>query len=79
MDRIANKIQMFNIQLKFASMVEKWYYSEMGSRDKKTGKLKYYKVSRTSNDDFGCECPAAMYRRFQECKHVKRLKEKLCI
>ena len=53
--------------------MEKWFYSEMGSRDKKTGKLKYYKVSRTSNDDFGCECPAAMYRPFQECKHVKRL------
>jgi hypothetical protein len=23
----------------------KWFYNEMGSRDKKTGKLKYYKVS----------------------------------
>ncbi len=59
--------------------MERWKYSEMGSRDKKTGKLKYYTVERTSNDDFSCECPAAMFRPFQECKHVKRLKEKLCL
>ncbi len=61
--------------------MERWTqtYSEMGSRDKKTGKLKYYNVVRTSNNDFSCECPAATFRRFQECKHVKRLKEKLLI
>ena len=59
--------------------MDKWEYSEMGSRDKKTGKLKYYIVTRTSNNSFDCECPAAEFRRFQECKHVKRLKEKLGI
>jgi hypothetical protein len=59
--------------------MEKWTYSEMGSRDKSTGKLKYYNVTRTSDDKFSCECPAASFRQFQECKHVRRLKEKLRI
>ena len=61
--------------------MDKWThtYSEMGSRDKKTGRLNYYNVVRTHNDHFSCACPAAEFRRFQECKHVKRLKQKLCI
>jgi len=55
-------------------------YSEMGSRDKKTGKLKYYTITRNVlTESFECECPAAQFRRYQECKHVKRLKEKLAI
>jgi len=54
-------------------------YSEMGSRDKKTGKLKYYNVVRTNTNSFTCECPAAMYRPFSECKHTKRLRQKLGI
>ena len=62
-------------------MIDKWTetYREMGSRDKKTGKLKYYNVVRTHDNRFSCECPAATFRRFQECKHIKRLKEKLCL
>ena len=55
----------------------------MGSRDKKTGKLKYYVVTRTHNngvDSFKCSCPATMYRPYlTACKHIKRLKEKLLL
>ena len=55
-------------------------YSEMGSRDKKTGKLKHYTVTRhLIKNTFTCECPSGTYRPYQECKHVKRLKEKLLI
>jgi len=53
-------------------------YREMGSRNKKTGKLSYYTVTRTIPQNyFKCSCPAAMFRSYSECKHVKRLKEKL--
>ena len=58
-------------------------YSEMGSSDKKTGKLKYYVVTRTHNngvDSFTCSCPATDYRPYlKACKHIKRLKEKLLL
>ena len=48
-------------------------YSEMGSRNKKTGKLNNYIVTQ-------CSCPATMYRPWlQACKHIKRLKEKLML
>ena len=54
-------------------------YSEMGSRNKKTGKLNYYTVTRTHNngvDTFKCSCPATDYRPYlKACKHIKRLKE----
>ena len=43
-------------------MSETWQYREMGSRDKKTKKLKYYIVRQ--------------FRRFSACKHMKRLQEK---
>ena len=65
--------------------MEKWTqkFSEMGSRDKKTGKLKYYVVTRTHNngvDSFTCSCPATDYRPYlKACKHIKRLKEKLLL
>ena len=65
--------------------MEKWTqkFSEMGSRNKKTGKLKYYVVTRTHNngvDSFKCSCPATMYRPYlTACKHIKRLKEKLLL
>ena len=54
-------------------------YSEMGSRDKKTGKLKYYTVTRNILENtFECSCPATLYRPYlPACKHIKRLKEKL--
>ena len=55
----------------------------MGSRNKKTGKLNYYVVTRKHNngvDSFECSCPATMYRPWlQACKHIKRLKEKLML
>ena len=63
--------------------MEKWTqkFSEMGSRNKKTGKLKYYVVTRThknGNETFKCSCPATSYRPYLvACKHIKRLKEKL--
>ena len=57
--------------------MEKWtqQFSEMGSRNKKTGKLNYYVVTRTHNkgvDSFTCSCPATMYRPYlTACKHTK--------
>ena len=65
--------------------MEKWTqkFSEMGSRNKKTGKLNYYTVTRTHNngvDYFECSCPATDYRPYlKACKHIKRLKEKLLL
>ena len=54
-------------------------YKEMGSRNKKTGKLNYYTVTRNLiNGAFECSCPATSYRPWlAACKHIKRLKEKL--
>ena len=66
-------------------LMEKWTqkFSEMGSRNKKTGKLNYYIVTRTHNngvDSFKCSCPATDYRPYLlACKHIKRLKEKLLL
>ena len=56
-------------------------YSDMGSRDKKTGKLKYYTVTRNVLENtFECSCPATDYRPYLvACKHIKRLKEKLLL
>ena len=65
--------------------MEKWTqkFSEMGSRNKKTGILNYYVVTRThidGVDSFECSCPATMYRPWlPACKHIKRLKEKLLL
>ena len=49
----------------------------MGSRDKKTGKLKYYKVTVKDWKIIDCTCDARMFRRFQPCKHMKSINEKL--
>lgn len=54
-----------------------WHYREMGSRDKKTGKLKYYKVKVKDWKIIDCTCEARMFRRFQACKHMKSINEKL--
>ena len=58
-------------------------YGEMGSRDKKTGKLNNYIVTQTHKNGvntFECSCPATMYRPYlSACKHIKRLKEKLML
>ena len=57
--------------------MKKWQYREMGSRDKKTQKLKYYNVSVENWKIVDCECPAREFRRYSPCKHMKRLSEKM--
>jgi hypothetical protein len=57
--------------------MKKWQYREMGSRDKKTTKLKYYNVSVENWKIVDCECPAREFRRYTPCKHMKRLSEKM--
>ena len=54
-------------------------YRETGSRNKKTGKLNEYDVTIGKNNKGTCTCLAMTYRPYQECKHVKNLKRKLCI
>ncbi len=54
-----------------------WYYREMGSRNKKTGKLSYYTVTVTDYKIVDCECSARKFKSKTSCKHMKRLKEKL--
>lgn len=54
-----------------------WYYREMGSRNKKTGKLSYYQVRVTDYKIDDCECPARQFRSHSPCKHMKRLQQKL--
>jgi len=51
-------------------------YREMGSRNKKTGKLNYYEIER-QNGSYSCACPAWTFRPYADCKHIKRLREKL--
>ena len=58
-------------------MTNSWYYREMGSRNKKTGKLSYYQVRVTDYKIDDCECPARQFRSHSPCKHMKRLNEKL--
>jgi len=53
-----------------------WYYSEMGSRNKKSGKLAYYTVKVTDYKIVDCECKAREFRPYSPCKHMKRLQEK---
>ena len=70
---------------KKAIIMDNWKkkYEEMGSRNKKTGKLNNYIVTRihkNGNESFKCSCPATLYRPWlQACKHIKRLKEKLML
>ena len=54
-----------------------WYYREMGSRDKKTGKLKYYKVTVNDWKITNCTCEARQFRRFTPCKHMVSINKKL--
>lgn len=54
-----------------------WYYREMGSRNKKTGKLNYYNVKVTDYKIVDCNCMAREFRPYSPCKHMKRLHEKL--
>lgn len=57
--------------------MDTWYYVEMGSRNKKTGKLSYYRVKVTDYKIVDCECPARSFRKYSPCKHMKNLKTKL--
>jgi hypothetical protein len=57
--------------------MNQWNYREMGSRNKKTGKLNYYQVTVTDYKISDCSCPARGFRRYTPCKHMKRLNEKL--
>jgi hypothetical protein len=54
-----------------------WYYREMGSRNKKTGKLSYYNVKVTDYKIVDCECKAREFSRYTPCKHMKNLHKKL--
>ena len=58
-------------------MTNSSHYREMGSRNKKTGKLSYYNVRVTNYRIDDCECPARQFRSYSPCKHMKRLQEKL--
>lgn len=53
-----------------------WYYSEIGSRNKKNGKLAQYTVKVTDYKIVDCECKAREFRPYSPCKHMKRLHEK---
>jgi hypothetical protein len=54
-----------------------WKYIEMGSRDKKTGNLKYYNVTVTDWKITNCTCEARSFRKFTPCKHMKSINKKL--
>lgn len=54
-----------------------WYYREMGSRNKKTGKLTYYNVKVTDYKIVDCECKAREFRPYSPCKHMKNLHKKI--
>ena len=58
-------------------MKSSWYYREMGSRNKKTGKLSYYNVKVTDYHISDCECKAREFKPHSACKHMKRLHQKL--
>ena len=49
----------------------------MGSRDKKTDKLKYYNVTVEDWKIIDCECPARGFRRHTPCKHMISINKKL--
>ena len=55
----------------------KWHYREMGSRNKKTGKLSYYNITVPDYKITNCECPSRDFHPFKACKHMIRLQEKL--
>lgn len=54
-----------------------WKYREMGSRNKKTGKLSYYSVTVTDWKVTNCECSARSFNRYTPCKHMKSIHQKL--
>jgi len=52
-----------------------WFYREMGSIDKKTGKHREYDVTVENYVITGCTCPARDFRRYSPCKHMKKIHE----
>jgi len=57
-------------------MNKPYYYREMGSRNKKTGKLSYYRVKVIDQQVVDCTCKAREFRPFSPCKHMKNLQSK---
>lgn len=57
-------------------MENSWYYGEMGTRNKKTGKLPMYRVKVTDHKIVDCNCKAREFRRYSPCKHMKNLQSK---
>jgi hypothetical protein len=57
-------------------MNEPYYYREMGSRNKKTGKLSYYRVKVIDRKVVDCNCMAREFRPYTPCKHMKSLQSK---
>ena len=55
----------------------KHLYIEMGSKNKKTGKLSYYQVTLENGVINDCGCPARNFHPYSPCKHMKRLHAKL--
>jgi hypothetical protein len=55
----------------------KWHYREMGSRDKKTRKLSYYKVTVEDWKIINCDCKAREFNKHTPCKHMTSIHEKL--
>jgi hypothetical protein len=56
--------------------MDTWYYREMGSRNKKTGKLSMYRIKVTKHTIIDCECHARQFRPHSPCKHMKNLQNK---
>jgi len=50
------------------------FYTVIGSRNKKTGKLSKYKVNVVDYEITNCSCPAREFRRYSPCKHMKFIK-----
>lgn len=53
-----------------------YYYREMGSRNKKTGKLSYYRIKVINKQITDCTCMAREFRPYTACKHMKNLQSK---
>ena len=51
------------------------FYTVLGTRNKKTGKLPKYKVNVVDYEITNCECPARQFRRHTPCKHMKFIKK----
>jgi len=55
---------------------DEWFYIERGSFDKKIGKSKEYHVQVKNFVITDCDCPARSFRRFEPCKHMKKVQER---